>query len=122
MYAILTGRKYAECICRRHALAHHRSHSVYPFYELKDVDIVKSMVQNGKTGYIDPRYLERSDIEARLAEIVQRCWEHDIDERPDIFQVRKMLRQQLDASGLPNRLRSSPLLISRSNSTLIGTS
>lgn len=51
---------------------------------------------NGTRGFIDPRYRERIFLETRLLEIMDQCWEHDGDERVDIFAVVKSLNKLLD--------------------------
>lgn len=46
----------------------------------------------GKTPFVDPRYRSRSFVEARLVEIMERCWAYDRTKRPSIFEVVSFLR------------------------------
>lgn len=117
MYSILTGCEY--WMSPIHVVGSPSLYvcSVFPFYEAKDVAVVKSLVQRGETGFIDPRFFNKSIPEARLAEIIQLCWEYNIDARPDIFQLRNMLRRHVGEYHETEATRSSPLLISHSNAT-----
>lgn len=72
MYALLTG--------------------VNPFYNELEVEVVQQKVVNGEKPYIDPRYRSRSFAEGKLVEIIERCWTYDADERPDIFEIARLLK------------------------------
>jgi serine/threonine protein kinase len=72
MYALLTG--------------------VNPFYDEPTTEVVQQNVVNGKRPYIDPRYRSRSFAEGQLVEIMERCWTYDADERPDMFEIVRLLR------------------------------
>lgn len=76
MYALLTG--------------------LYPFYDSESDTVAKNRVKHGIKAYIDPRYLkERSLAEAKLAEIIDRCWAFKPENRPSIFEVVAFLRDAL---------------------------
>jgi serine/threonine protein kinase len=72
MYALLTG--------------------VNPFYDEARTEVVQQTVVNGEKPYIDPRYRSRSFAEGQLVEIMERCWTFDADERPDIFEIVRLLK------------------------------
>jgi hypothetical protein len=46
--------------------------------------------------YIDPRFLERSFAEKKLAEIMVLCWEYDPVKRPDINTLVQVLREAVE--------------------------
>lgn len=73
MYAMLTG--------------------LYPLYLASGTKDIQKKIMRGKTGYIDPRYKESSFAEKKLAEIIPLCWLMDPDERIDIFDLVKFLRE-----------------------------
>jgi hypothetical protein len=50
-------------------------------------------VIDGKTAFIDPRYRERSFIERNLVEIMEKCWVYEPEDRIDIFEVIRLLRE-----------------------------
>jgi hypothetical protein len=50
-------------------------------------------VIGGKTSFIDPRYRERSFIERNLVEIMEKCWVYEPEDRIDIFEVIRLLRE-----------------------------
>lgn len=64
---------------------------VYPFYEMKERE-VKNLVKKGEVPYIDPRYKERSFAEAKLIDIMQRCWTYERRKRIDIFKLVSLLQ------------------------------
>jgi serine/threonine protein kinase len=76
MYALLTG--------------------VNPFYDELTTEVVQQMVVDEERPYIDPRYRSRSFAEGQLVEIMERCWTYDPNERPDIFEVVRLLKAAYD--------------------------
>jgi hypothetical protein len=64
---------------------------VYPFYDSKEKE-VPNKVTKGLTGFIDPRFMNRSFAEAKLAEIIPQCWIYDVKQRIDIIQLVDFLR------------------------------
>ncbi len=67
-----------------------------PFYDSESETVAKNRVKNGVKGRIDPRYFkERSLAEAKLAEIINRCWAFRPEDRPSIFEVVDFLRDAL---------------------------
>ena len=64
---------------------------MYPFYDSNEQDVPKK-VTKGLTGFIDPRYMNRTFAEAKLAEIILRCWIYDTKQRIDIIQLVDFLR------------------------------
>ena len=53
---------------------------------------VSKKITEGLTGFIDPRYMNRSFAEAKLAEIIPQCWIYDVKQRIDIIQLVEFLR------------------------------
>jgi hypothetical protein len=112
MYSILTGCKYTIVTLLwslNNILCFHVL--VFPFFETDDVSWIQSVLRSGATSHIDQRFIERSSAEARLAEVIKLCWEHDADKRIDIFRLRDLLRQFVTEN---RRGRASPLLIDQS--------
>jgi hypothetical protein len=66
--------------------------TVYTFYDTDEGKLIHKKIKAGDTGYIDPRYKDRSFAEAKLAEIIPLCWEYDPDKRIDIFHLVELLR------------------------------
>jgi serine/threonine protein kinase len=81
MYALLTG--------------------INPFYDEMAAEVVQHKVVNGEKPYIDPRYRSRSSAEGQLVEIMERCWTYDADERPDIFEVVRLLKAARELNEPP---------------------
>lgn len=75
LYAILTG--------------------LFPYYDLirKDRMRIRDLVINGTTPYIAPLYRNRTLIERRVVEIMERAWIYDPRQRATIFDVVKELRE-----------------------------
>jgi serine/threonine protein kinase len=65
---------------------------VNPFYNELTAEGVQQKVVNGEKPYIDPRYRSRSFAEGQVVEIMERCWTYHADERPDIFEIVRLLR------------------------------
>lgn len=64
---------------------------MYPFYDSNEQD-VSNKVTKGLTAFIDPRYMNRTFAEAKLAEIIPQCWIYDAKQRIDIIQLVDALR------------------------------
>jgi hypothetical protein len=56
------------------------------------------MLIDKKLAYIDPRWRTRSYVEGKLVEIMEKCWKYNPDERIDIFEVVRLLRDVLKES------------------------
>jgi len=82
---------------------------LWPFYQY-DPDGSDEMIQELLTTeqarpYVDPRYRTRSVIEGGLVQIMEQCWEHDLDKRLSIFRVvqqlydlrHRVIEEQLEA-------------------------
>lgn len=64
-----------------------------PYYHRSDRNTAIKAIIKGEMPYIDPRYHNRSFIEGRIVELMQRCYAYKPAERPSIFQVVKFLRE-----------------------------
>lgn len=73
MYAMLTG--------------------LWGFYDIEDDEETQEVLIDGKLPYIDPRWKERSYIERRLVELMEKCWIYNPDDRIDIFYAVEFLRE-----------------------------
>jgi hypothetical protein len=74
IYALLTGLK--------------------PYYFEESRQKIMKMIKNGGRPYIDPRYsTSRSIIEKRMVEIMDACLSYRPEERPEIFEVVRFLRE-----------------------------
>jgi hypothetical protein len=51
------------------------------------------MILRGEKAFIDPVYRKRSFIEAKLVEVIEKCWTDVVDQRPTIFQIVLELRE-----------------------------
>ena len=66
----------------------------YPFYQVtQDTKEIQEKIKGHETSLIDPRFKERSFAERTLAEIIPMCWEYEPDDRVDIFELLRLLRQ-----------------------------
>jgi len=60
----------------------------------------------GKRAFIDDRYRNHTFIESKLVEVMEKCWIQDPEERINIFDVIKLLRQAvLDNNKLKKGMR-----------------
>lgn len=66
---------------------------LWPFYEYEDDVPMHLKVANGETSFIDPRYKTRSSIEGNLVKVLEKCWEFNVDDRVDIFEVVAFLNE-----------------------------
>ena len=53
---------------------------------------IKKIILEGELTPIDPVYRTRNFIEGKLVEIIEKCWKHEPDDRPSIFEIVKELR------------------------------
>lgn len=65
------------------------------FHNIFNIEEVQYRIRMGETPFIDPRYKKRSVAEAKLAEIIERCYEYDEKDRPSIFEVIDLLWQAI---------------------------
>ena len=57
---------------------------------------MQEKIIKGETAYIDPRYRTRSLAEKRLVEIMEKCWVLKPQDRIDIFEAVRLLREAVD--------------------------
>ena len=55
---------------------------------------------DGENAFIDPRYKERSFIERKLVELVEKCWIYDPAERISIFEAVDYLKEVIKENEL----------------------
>jgi serine/threonine protein kinase len=66
---------------------------LWVFYEIDDYTSVQKELIKGELAYVDPRWKERTFIETKLVELMEKCWVYDPKERIDIFETVKQLRE-----------------------------
>ena len=66
---------------------------LWNFYDVDDDESVQKKVIKGDRAFIDPRWRERSFIESKLVDLMEKCWIRDTNERIDIFDAVKELRE-----------------------------
>jgi hypothetical protein len=66
---------------------------LWGFYDIEDDEETQEVLIDGKLPYIDPRWKERSYIERRLVELMEKCWIYNPDDRIDIFYAVEFLRE-----------------------------
>jgi len=64
-----------------------------PYYHKSSTEEAFKAIVDGEEPYVDPRYRNRSIIERRLVEIMEKCWKHDEHDRPTISEVIQHLRE-----------------------------
>ena len=64
-----------------------------PYYNYPTIDEAISAISSGKTPYLDSRWRNRSLIEGRLVEIMEPMWKFHREDRINIFEVVKHLRE-----------------------------
>jgi len=69
-----------------------------PFIKLihEDTFELKKAVMDGEIEFIDPRWRERSFGERVLADLIPICWKREPDERIDIFELVRQLREAVE--------------------------
>ena len=64
---------------------------------MQDSEFVQDLLINNKEKpYVDPRYRNRSVIEAGLVEVMEKAWEWDLDKRESIFKRLQQLYELRD--------------------------
>jgi Protein tyrosine and serine/threonine kinase len=66
---------------------------LWNFYDNDNDDEVQKFVIDGKRAFVDPRWKERSYIESKLVDVMEQCWEHNPNNRIDIFTVIQLLQE-----------------------------
>jgi serine/threonine protein kinase len=67
-----------------------------PFYNVETTKEVISLIFQQQKAYIDPRWKERSPAEAKLAEIIPKCFEYEPKNRISIFEVVDYLKHAVN--------------------------
>lgn len=67
-----------------------------PFYNIETTKEIISLVLQQKKAYIDPRWMKRSPAEAKLAELIPKCFEYEPKNRISIFEVVDYLRHAVN--------------------------
>jgi serine/threonine protein kinase len=62
-----------------------------PFYTSKSKEAVER-VKRGEKPYIDPRWRNHSFAEGKIVELIERCYPFKAEDRIDIFQAVRFLR------------------------------
>jgi hypothetical protein len=68
-------------------------------------------VIGGKTAFVDPRYKARSYAEAKLVEIMEKCWEFDPDQRIDMFEVVRLLREVVSENERLSKTKKNEIMV-----------
>jgi len=63
-----------------------------PFYDVKEDKEIQRRMVDGETAFIHPKFRTRSYAEGRLVQIIEMCYEFDPDDRPEIFEVVRFLK------------------------------
>lgn len=77
---------------------------LWPFYENEDDGFVQKQLVEGSTGFIDDRYKTRSYAEQKMVAIIEMCWQYNAEDRPDIFELVKVLRRVVDEAKFRDEL------------------
>ena len=84
-----------------------------PFYEVPSKDVAR-LVLHHEMPVVEDSIRSNSLIEGRLAEIMDRMWTYDVEQRPDMFEVvaylkktKEMYRQQQEGGLFANLLGGS---------------
>lgn len=64
-----------------------------PFYDTPHTKDVQEKVKAGEKPFFDSRWRNRSFAERKIVELLERCFEFDPEERIDMFEVVKFLRE-----------------------------
>jgi serine/threonine protein kinase len=86
MYSVLTG--------------------LWVFYDSNDERDTQKRVKSGEKPWIDPRYHNGDLAEAKLAEIIPRCFEHSPEQRPSVFDLVGWLREAINEVRKAHETRS----------------
>lgn len=60
---------------------------LWVFHSIDSYKEIKKAILRGERTIIDPVYRSRSYVEAKLVEIIEKCWITEPDERPSIFEI-----------------------------------
>ena len=65
----------------------------WPHYDYEGArrKLIRAIRKGRRQPFIDPRYRNRSTIEAGLVRIMEQCWEFDYHKRVSVFEVRRQL-------------------------------
>ena len=77
---------------------------LWVFYENEDDGFVQNQLIDGKTPFIDDRYRTRSYAEGQMVELMEMCWRYKPEDRPEIFEVVRFLRNALEEAGVQEDL------------------
>ena len=75
--------------------------------------VLQKKIIDKEIAYIDPRYRTRSYAEGKLVEIMEKCWAYEADDRIDIFEAVRLLREaaaenrRLEAEAAANEVNES---------------
>jgi hypothetical protein len=63
-------------------------------------------VKTGIRPFLDPRYRNQSFAERTLVRLMEQCWVHDPNKRPDVFKLVVELREAIAENERLERFRS----------------
>lgn len=66
---------------------------LFPYYTVWDTKAVEKVIASGEPPYLDPRWKNKSYIEGRMVEIMERCFADKPEDRASIFEVVLSLRE-----------------------------
>lgn len=66
---------------------------LWPFYDMSDDEVIAMKIVNGSRSFIDPRWKEQGYIENKLVSLLKKCWRAHADDRIDIFEAVRRLRE-----------------------------
>lgn len=87
------------------SLVQHNS-GLWGFYDIDDDESTQEALIDGKLPYIDPRWKQRSYVERRLVELMEKCWAYNPDDRVDIFYAVEFLRETISENDRLTRNNS----------------
>ena len=65
---------------------------LYPFYNILESKKITDNVKRGVMPYIDPRWSKHSYAESKIVELIKRCWKFKPEDRIDVFEAVRFLR------------------------------
>jgi len=71
-----------------------------PYYHKQTDEATIEAIHAGEFPYVDPRYRNRSVIEGKLVEMMEKTWQRNPSHRPSIFDVIKELRETARLAGV----------------------
>lgn len=67
----------------------------------QDSEFIQNLlIENKEKPFIDPRYRNRSIIEAGLVKVMEKAWEWDLDKRESIFEMLQQLYALRDSVAM----------------------